>query len=623
MKILKFLESRIFNYKIYFAVGFLLFLLGIIFVIFLRINYLSPLINQLRGHAVSEFGLRVINERYLFPVKLIFILSGLILISFGFFFKFKNFQDKITFSIRKTWQRLLGLKLWQILLILLVFNLVIRGTLMFFAPEAKIEADGAYYVGLARSISTGEGYVAHTVNKLSIVPEQLPYPVFDVPPLYSLLLLVSFKIFGYGFLSNILPNVILGILLPILVFLFAFQITQEKRIALLSGILMSVNSVLTGSMSFQVLREPLFICLILLCFIFLFKENNFKNLTLTGLFLGLAFLTRMEAIILILPIIFIALFKKFGLKKTSVRFLFVVFIFSLVVSPWLIRNYKLSGEPFGFGIKFVTLYSLDVHQGYEISRSSITTPEISLKYIEKNFFKITKSIISKAFDSVRYSLLLTGSIFIILFFFIGLGQAVKKRDKYWLMILFIVITYVFYPFFTSQTRHFYLLIPFFLIFSSIGIFKTIDFLNSRKGLFKVDSAILKNTLVYSLTLICLFVFFYGVVSAMRVPIFRMPGANEGKIVVEQLGKDTEWINTVMYSSNPDILSYWMPGKNIIPFPEKDLDNLDYLIKKYNVNLVILIKDMNDTTYQKIQSLGAKLVNSSQPDPNIELKIYKL
>ncbi len=82
------------------------------------------------------------------------------------------------------------------------------------------------------------------------------------------------------------------------------------------------------------LTEPLFILLELSCLV-LFLQNNWKLKYLSFVFLALACLVRYEAIVLILPLSFLFLFKNRRDKIIIPRFLIAVSIFLLVLLPML------------------------------------------------------------------------------------------------------------------------------------------------------------------------------------------------------------------------------------------------------------------------------------------------
>jgi len=82
------------------------------------------------------------------------------------------------------------------------------------------------------------------------------------------------------------------------------------------------------------LTEPLFVLLELSCLV-LFLQNNWKLKYLSFAFLALACLVRYEAIVLILPLSFLFLFKNRRDKTIIPRFLIAISIFLLVLLPML------------------------------------------------------------------------------------------------------------------------------------------------------------------------------------------------------------------------------------------------------------------------------------------------
>src|SRR3989344_1861888 len=92
------------------------------------------------------------------------------------------------------------------------------------------------------------------------------------------------------------------------------------------------------------MAENLFYPLFMFSIYFLyksFKEKTIKYDILTGIFAGLAYLTRPVAIILFLTIIIstlIIIFYKKDFIQIKKKLIMELFTFS-IITPWLIRNY--------------------------------------------------------------------------------------------------------------------------------------------------------------------------------------------------------------------------------------------------------------------------------------------
>lgn len=187
-------------------------------------------------------------------------------------------------------------------------------------------------------ISQGKGFLN------GIYPYYVGNPGFPTafrPIGYPGTLAVLYYIFGTSFLVGKLFNVLLSALIMFLTYKLALKFFNEKvafitlLIFALSPLAICYNSVLGSEILFSAV-------LMLSVYVFFMK----KSPILVGLLIG--YLTLIRPIGVFIPAIFVLFIfiKKDMLLKQKFKYilLFGVF-FSLVVSPWLIRNYKAFGEP--------------------------------------------------------------------------------------------------------------------------------------------------------------------------------------------------------------------------------------------------------------------------------------
>lgn len=222
----------------------------------------------------------------------------------------------------------------QLILFYLIF-VVIKTILSYFIPAPSAFSDNYVYLKMARSFFYDFNFVIHG------------FPTHQYPPLYPIVLSLSYLLqdmrLVYFFMKFI--NVVVSSLIIFPTFLLAKQFLTEKK-SLLVAILVSV---IPSNFSFSgyIMSENLFYPLFLFTLYFIYKsfrEKSYLYDVLAGVFLGLTFLTRINAVILI-AVIFIVLFYKlfkkdyFELKKKLVLF----FASFLVVLPWFIRNIVLFG----------------------------------------------------------------------------------------------------------------------------------------------------------------------------------------------------------------------------------------------------------------------------------------
>ena len=129
------------------------------------------------------------------------------------------------------------------------------------------------------------------------------------------------------------------------------------------------------------ITEPLFIFLELSCLV-LFLQNNWKLKYLSFGFLALACLVRYEAIILILPLSFLFLFKNRRDKIIIPRFLIALSIFLLVLLPMLFVRMDTMGYDgiFSHSVSAVEAYSsgANIIHGSETALSLIKSTALAV-----------------------------------------------------------------------------------------------------------------------------------------------------------------------------------------------------------------------------------------------------
>ncbi len=214
-------------------------------------------------------------------------------------------------------------------LIILYVALVLAKILMSsFIPMTNAFSDDYQYLKVARSFFFNQNFQVHGVN------------VYQFPPLYPILISISyiFKNSSYVYFFIKLINALLSSLTIFPAYFMSKEILSEKnsKIATLIVALLPFNFSYTS----YILSENLFYFIFLTSIYFLYKfylyKNN-KDMILTGIFIGLALLTRIQGVILLGVILFLFLLSLIK-KEPNYKLLIIIPISLLVFSPWLIRN---------------------------------------------------------------------------------------------------------------------------------------------------------------------------------------------------------------------------------------------------------------------------------------------
>jgi len=224
-------------------------------------------------------------------------------------------------------------------LIILYFILVIIKTiLVFIIPSPSAHADYYIYAKMARSfLMFGEFNIHGIVTGI-------------YPPLYSILISISYLFkdmnLVYFFMKFINVVLITSIIFPC--YFLAREFLSKKESFLVALLISLIPSVF--SFSAYLMAENLFYPLFMFSIYFLYKSFTEKKYLwdiLAGLFIGLSYLTKFIAIVLIpiLGLTFLAcvLFKR---KEFFIQFkkkIVLSFFALLVILPLILRNIKLFG----------------------------------------------------------------------------------------------------------------------------------------------------------------------------------------------------------------------------------------------------------------------------------------
>ena len=326
---------------------------------------------------------------------------------------------------------------------------------------------------LARNIARGEGFTTHVIRPLSLwqleqngwniedkdTRDRLinRHPDISNPPLYPFVLAEVFKIlpksvFKYNEADHIFPAERWGIL-PfnqlcllgsiLIMYLWAKRLF-DNRVAMMAGWLMLFSDTL-WSYGVSGLPTNLLMLLFLLAVYCLFLADGRLNppelagdeaanaapARMTGevvglvvgsaVLLGLCFLTRYLAGFFLIPLMIYAarIFRGRGAALWAGAY---VVVFLAVISPWLVRNERVSGSMLGIA-KYELVEGSGAIQGEALQRSY--KPDFTSAYSPR---PIISKFLSHAHANLLTNLRLIGSDFLVFFFGVGLMYGFRRRD---------------------------------------------------------------------------------------------------------------------------------------------------------------------------------------------------
>lgn len=212
---------------------------------------------------------------------------------------------------------------------ILISALLVRLGWVLYTP-ALPTSDFATYDGLAHRLLQG-----------------LKYTTAYHSPGYPFVLAGLYGLFGDKLLVPKLANVVMGVLICLFTYLIATMLF-DKRVALVASAIVALlpsHILYSGLLA----SETLFTCLMLAgTTLFLYglkrESGGWLLMVLSGCVLGLAALVR--AIALFLPgmwMLFL-LWRRYPVKQTILNILAVGLATAVVFTPWIMRNYALSGR---------------------------------------------------------------------------------------------------------------------------------------------------------------------------------------------------------------------------------------------------------------------------------------
>ena len=228
------------------------------------------------------------------------------------------------------------MKRWKSVVFIFILALTLRLAMIVVWQASglgnRVAGDGADYYEIARNLAAGKGF------------QLIGEPTRRRGPLYP------FFIAGVGNLAPFpvgvqVAQALLGALSCVLLFLLGEKIFGPPMGLLASGIYSLDYLAIRQTVS--LMPEILFVFFTLLSTLFVMQappKNSLKNLFLSGIFAGLASLTKEVLIFYFLLLSFWLVSFSGSWKNRILRGVVFLFGLSLVAAPWMVRNRLVFGE---------------------------------------------------------------------------------------------------------------------------------------------------------------------------------------------------------------------------------------------------------------------------------------
>lgn len=245
--------------------------------------------------------------------------------------------------------------------------------------------------------------------------------LFNKPPLYMWITAVFFRIFGVGEFAVRLFSAVSGVLVVLFTYIFAKKVFGRKQ-GFVSGIILATASHFIIFARRGMLDIPLTLFFILSFYFFWVSRDNPKNMILSGLFFGLAVMTKGAGGVLIPVIIFLYLLLSLEIFKflSNVYFWLGWVVGLIVFLPWHLYEYVLYGKRF---VDDYLLYHVLRRSNEAIEGHSGGSVYYLKKFMQK--FKPWSIVAVPSFAFFIY-------------------EAVKRKKEYLFFIVWILTVFLFY-----------------------------------------------------------------------------------------------------------------------------------------------------------------------------------
>lgn len=202
--------------------------------------------------------------------------------------------------------------------------------------------DYFFYNGSANLLAEGEGFV----NPYALATGP-PQPSAEHPPLWSFVLSVTSLLGGNGFTAHKLTGCLVGSVAVVPIGLLAKRVAGERAGLIAAGMAAVYPTFVAADGS--LMSETLYGLLVALSLLAAYRLRDSGRLAAAaalGALLGLAALTRTEALLFVVLLgLPVAITAGGGLRRWAPRFAAVVVAAALVIAPWTARNWISLGDP--------------------------------------------------------------------------------------------------------------------------------------------------------------------------------------------------------------------------------------------------------------------------------------
>ncbi len=207
--------------------------------------------------------------------------------------------------------------------------------------------DSIHYNNLGRRLLSGDGFTIDYVWHYSRMPVEIEHPIDHWMPVAGIAAAVGMLIGGETVHGSLVLFVGAGVLVPLLVFRHAKQLSCSNEEAQIAALITAVlpDVVLNSLRTDTTILSMVFLSSAVILLNNATISKRLLSYALSGFLFGLGYLTRNDAIVFLPILVLYSLAASFCESRRSTwrGFLIVTSVFVLTVAPWLLRNLNYFG----------------------------------------------------------------------------------------------------------------------------------------------------------------------------------------------------------------------------------------------------------------------------------------
>ncbi len=488
-------------------------------------------------------------------------------------------------------------RFWSVLVLVLLWNLLVVGSLVVFRNEPY--GDEHIYYDVVENLYEGQGFSTDFKYDVSNPRISPPYP-YDRRFFYPYACSLAFRLNGQAS-----PKVcsLLSAVFEFCLLFFIFSLTYmlfDDQTALVAALLYSVNP-WYNYLGMMILTDMAAVCLYYAClvsFFYYLRKRTDLRIRLSGVLFALAFLAREEAILLgLFIVVMTALIRS---PKRHILWFLGPFLAAFLARGWYLYHafgsFTYNAQPLSVLPYWESFYSLEPYTWARYLEDvggigrAITIRLVNYLSLMKNFFSD-----GVVFDTDHHMgiMPLSALPFVVLAHLRGISQA-KRRFLMALGSLFVAqvlftVSYPGYPLTSTESRHGQLIAPFLMILVSAGLFTGSDELAKSKGRGLLHRALpaLKVIFIANYALFC---FIFLTVNFDRF-VLRPSGTTEIATISKWSGEHLPQ-TAVLMTRKPQEAHYYSNRTAVSAPLASFADTMDYAERNGATHIVISHKEMS-------------------------------